>query len=172
MDLKWLLVASGLALAAASFFMQEKQRHQPLPAQGVSIRKLPGGGYEPDNGTMLFPSITDAEWILEASSSPEPRGPWDPGPYQQEDLVLPTPAVFAATGPETTFKCQRISVSGGSGGSQSVSSRHECDARVRSSSYYWHVSVRFGEPVPKNYDMRPGVSEAYDLLARKVAGEE
>lgn len=130
------------------------------------FRKKPDGHFDaaPEANDPI-PSARDTRYAVQATISSI-----SPGPLQEKyfdrhwEMSVPTPLAFAATGSETTFWCH--------GPKQHYEMSNECVARVQSKNLFWTVGITFGRPTEDDFDMRPEIIEAYQLLASHVIKQE
>lgn len=83
---------------------------------------------------------------------------------RHREMSVPTPPAFSTTGPETIFLCQDATIH--------YQMAHRCVAQFQSKNLFWTIGVTFSPPVEDDFDMRPEVIEAYQLLAAHIIKQE
>ena len=138
------------------------------------LRRTPQGQLAP-SGVLLSPKVHDAQWVMVASAFPDAAAFEEWRKYNDvsknayyEPVEVASPPAFAATGPRTTFLCSRYFWNSGGGSLQTLESNHSCYGELMSGRTHWGIKVSFGEPLPREFDMRPGLLDAYRVLAAHI----
>ncbi len=130
-----------------------------------SFKKLPNGRFartDDDVGVTHYAEVT--RYAVGAEISLQDRRPIPVFSKQAWEMSVPTPPAFAATGPQTTFRCVDRKIH--------YQLPYLCYAKAQSGSVHWLIHVAFGKPVPEDFDMRPEVIEAYQMLAAHIVGSK
>lgn len=154
----------GKAKELENDWKQQHERNNPVHIDALRFLKTPKGRFEVSDDVHLIPYASWARYALVSYLSIQPNEWKGPFTFRKEiryywEMKVRTPAAFAATGPETTFRCHGPEL-------MATFVVADCLTQVRSNSLYWTIAVSFGKPYPDTADtMQAEVTEAYNLLA-------